>query len=969
MNRRKRITALMLALVMLAGFGTTMLIAASRDWRNPELGALSQYYETGNSADPGRISTVEGDSGGTSYGLYMFVEKTVASFMDWLKRSDSAVYRSFGDTLYNAYAYNTAGQYYPGFGTNFKNTWQAVARQNPTEFAAAQKEFWQDECYTSLLTNLRVLVPSFDVNNYSIALQNVLWSRSVHHGVGVTSGASSSDGKSGATGVVWRAFQSLGGFNNQSETEIIAAIYRECSKLDPVGKYLEGNMETLTATKYGIKGRSLAYFSANGGGVQTAVYSRLHVNEPSDAIVMRYANMNPAVPEGKYTITYIVNGQQTHGIAAGKTELVKAAEATQLKLTYYANGCYTLTDDTGARLTVSGGKLALRSPSASNDQFWTLVSSNNGYLLYNVGAKVYLTAAAASTEIPDPGTSVIDPAQREKRAADILAAVNGEEGYTLDDAALARYNELLEAEISSLTEEHLKTVTATEAELNEKLNRYVEVAEAIDTADESMTEEQFQQLWTEYMALFEYFTGKKLEDVMADVAGKLADEQLAAEKAAEPAPTVTVNTYTVGTGTDSTKAAVWALNKAAGKDAWSIDGLFYPGLTETDASGNKITHHLTEGNSSFPIRGVVTCTQGIRSITVEVRSTSGSATTFSVTGNGSGTWFDLWTLDERCTFSKLAQGSYTLTITGTNNNNESTVLLSAPLTVGAKDSSAPAIIAKEEYTVTFVDGDKKTTKVYKLGDTYGKLPDVSGEGFKGWFTADGKEVFANSIVAAEDHTVTAQYGQLYTVTFKSEGGTVRTGKLAEGSVITAPANPVKAADSKYVYSFKAWVNEADSSDVFVAGKTYMPAKDVTYVATFTQTANSGGNTGGNTGGNIPAPSGSYLTGIVPNTSVSALTSGGYTVYSGGTQVTSGLVGTGMTAVSNGVSVTIVVTGDVSGDGKLTITDVVKLQKSVVGSASLTGAYAKAADINHDGYITITDVVQAAQVTVGKRTIN
>ena len=107
----------------------------------------------------------------------------------------------------------------------------------------------------------------------------------------------------------------------------------------------------------------------------------------------------------------------------------------------------------------------------------------------------------------------------------------------------------------------------------------------------------------------------------------------------------------------------------------------------------------------------------------------------------------------------------------------------------------------------------------------------------------------------------------------------------------------------------------------------------------------------------------------PSTSVSSLTTSGYTVYNGSTKVTSGLVGTGMTAVSNGTSVTIVVTGDVSGDGRITITDVVKLQSSVAGASKLSGAYAKAGDINGDGKVTITDVVQAAQVTVGQRTIN
>lgn len=189
MKRTKRGMALILAAVMAVSCLTTILLAASKPWTEIDLGSLSQYYETGTNADPGRISNVDGDSGGTSYGLYMFVEKTVTSFMDWLKKSDSAVYRGFGDRLYNAYAYNTSGQYYPGFGSNFKNTWQEIGRNNRTEFAQAQTDFWRETQYTQLVANVEGQYKGFDIDNYSNALKNVFWSRSVHHGVGTTYGS------------------------------------------------------------------------------------------------------------------------------------------------------------------------------------------------------------------------------------------------------------------------------------------------------------------------------------------------------------------------------------------------------------------------------------------------------------------------------------------------------------------------------------------------------------------------------------------------------------------------------------------------------------------------------------------------------------------------------------------------------------------------------------------------------------
>lgn len=55
--------ALILAAVMAVSCATTILLAASKNWANPELGSLSQYYETGTNADPGAVSNVNGDPG------------------------------------------------------------------------------------------------------------------------------------------------------------------------------------------------------------------------------------------------------------------------------------------------------------------------------------------------------------------------------------------------------------------------------------------------------------------------------------------------------------------------------------------------------------------------------------------------------------------------------------------------------------------------------------------------------------------------------------------------------------------------------------------------------------------------------------------------------------------------------------------------------------------------------------------
>ena len=969
--------ALILAAVMAVSCATTILLAASKNWSSlKDLGALSQYYETGADADPGAVSTVPGDPGGTSFGLYMFSSKagTLDAFRTWLRNyQGNAIYNGFAATLDKAYGENTSGAAAAGYGPNFESAWRELGHGvNKGEFANAQTEYWGTERYSTLISRLQSKYPSLNLTDYSIALKNVLWSRSVQHGV------------DGAYNVVTQAIDNrLGGFKMQSEAELIEAIYAECSKLD--NKYKD--MQTQLSDRYGVKNRSMAYYSAADGDVQSSVYSRLHINEPADALVMRYQNTTSHL-EGKYTLCYNSDGR-TFSYSVGSTDLVAEEKASQLILTYYNSGKYTLATTDGKRLAVVDGALMLQNAAADSRQFWTLTGSNNGYILCNVGTGYYLTITVSQTQVADPNART-EPTEEEITAkrAEITAEIK-EKGYEEDGttpvgATAKKFAELLSSRLTSIIKANFeeKDNNAIEALIEENIAKMGLEADAkkkaalesalakIEAIDENATETQVPAFTEpEALALIELFAGKTLNTIEEEVVADMVREDLKAKAA-----NTTVTAYKVGLSKESKTAAVVTMKSAAGQDAWNTIGLFYPQKAEKDDYGNKIVHNLTQGNSSFPLRGIVTCTQNISTIKAVVTDTAtGTMPTFASRSGINAKWFDLWELDENLKFSALATGKYTLTITGTTDSSSTVTLLDTTFTVGAATTTTPEA-PNNTYTVTFVvNGKTVETRTYKEAQPYGALPEVNEKGFQGWFYND-REISQSTPVAPKNHTVTAKFGTLHTVKFMSQGAVWDSYKLAQNDIITLPAtNPVMQADSKYVYSFDYW---ADASGKRYTSGTVMPDADVTYTAVFTKTANSGGGTGGGTGGstggntgtNTPKPSGNYLTGVSPSTSVSAMNSAGYTIYSGSAKVTSGLVGTGMTAVSSSATVTIVVTGDVSGDGKITITDVVKLQKSVVGSGSLSGAYAKAADINGDGKVTITDVVQAAQVTVGQRTI-
>ena len=83
------------------------------------------------------------------------------------------------------------------------------------------------------------------------------------------------------------------------------------------------------------------------------------------------------------------------------------------------------------------------------------------------------------------------------------------------------------------------------------------------------------------------------------------------------------------------------------------------------------------------------------------------------------------------------------------------------------------------------------------------------------------------------------------------------------------------------------------------------------------------------------------------------------IYKNTTVVTSGIVSTGMT-INN---YTIIVKGDVTGDGYAKMNDVMMISKFIVESTGLTSNTKQAADVTSDNSIKMNDVMKISKYIV------
>lgn len=127
--------------------------------------------------------------------------------------------------------------------------------------------------------------------------------------------------------------------------------------------------------------------------------------------------------------------------------------------------------------------------------------------------------------------------------------------------------------------------------------------------------------------------------------------------------------------------------------------------------------------------------------------------------------------------------------------------------------------------------------------------------------------------------------------------------------------------------------------------------------------------------------GSTITGVNFDTSVKDFKKNisvpsGYTIKivdKNGKEMTSGNVGTGTKVVlynnTKAVkSMVVVIKGDISGDGKIAAADLLFMQRFIVGTYDLSGAYLESADINSDGKISSVDMLFLQRHIVGTYTI-
>ncbi len=165
-------------------------------------------------------------------------------------------------------------------------------------------------------------------------------------------------------------------------------------------------------------------------------------------------------------------------------------------------------------------------------------------------------------------------------------------------------------------------------------------------------------------------------------------------------------------------------------------------------------------------------------------------------------------------------------------------VVSAFALAGCKKTEAP-----KKYSVIFMNGDTQISEQTVEANKEAVKPDDPTKEssvstvytFAGWaLTADGEVVTDFTIKA--DTTFYAVYtpsARKYTVKFMDGENQLSSAEVDYDAQATKPADPTKAADAKYTYTFAGWALTADGDAV----TDFKVTGDVTYYAVYTSVVN------------------------------------------------------------------------------------------------------------------------------------
>lgn len=261
--------AALLALALSAAFAFLPDVTqahAARDY-----GQLCSKYETGN--DPAEIDP---DS---AYGAYQMSPGHAYTFSKELKNgtikasteAKQKTLTSWGKALVKAY-----GKDGDNTGGKFDKAWRACAAEDNTLFFNAQYDYCERHYYQEALKYIKIAIPGLDVDKYTDALKNAIFSTAIQHG------------PYGCVYYIMKpALEEVGGWQDKlAESVLIDLIYYERSRTvskSPDDSATQISTTDSTAKAYGIAGKYLAHFYSCSSAVQVSVYNRLHNNERKDA--------------------------------------------------------------------------------------------------------------------------------------------------------------------------------------------------------------------------------------------------------------------------------------------------------------------------------------------------------------------------------------------------------------------------------------------------------------------------------------------------------------------------------------------------------------------------------------------------------------------------------------------------------------------------------------------------------------